>query len=108
LDTRVGSVGHAFVAARIAQLWPFQASVLLPVPADHEKVRKMVTYGTIEKIDNGSCRLTLGADTPQSLAFLLALLEIDFKVESSVELADALRQVTERFQRAAEGVDNRA
>jgi predicted DNA-binding transcriptional regulator YafY len=103
-----GGDAAAFVAARIAQLWPFQASVLLPVPADHEKVRRMVTYGTIEKIDNGSCRLTLGADTPQSLAFLLALLEIDFKVESSVELAGALRQVTERFQRAAEGVDNRA
>jgi len=91
----------AFVAAGIARMWPFQAAVVLPLPADHEKVREMVTYGTIEKIDNGSCRLIVGADTPQSLAFLLSLLEIDFTVESSVELAQALQQVADRFQRAA-------
>ena len=76
-----------FVAARIARMWPFQASVRLPLPADHEKVRRMVTYGTIEKIDDGSCRLIIGADTPQSLAFLLSFLEIDFEVESSVGIS---------------------
>lgn len=103
-----GGDAAAFVAARIARMWPFQASVLVAAPIDHEKVRKLVTYGTIEKIDEGSCRLTIGADTPQLLAFLLSFLEIDFKVESSVELADALRQVTDRFQRAAEGVGNSA
>lgn len=99
-----GEDAAAFVAARIARLWPFQASVLLSLPATHEKVRELVTYGTIEEIDEGSCRLIIGADTPQSLAFLLSILEIDFRVESSVELAAALRQVADRFQRAAEGV----
>jgi predicted DNA-binding transcriptional regulator YafY len=99
-----GEDAAAFVAARIARMWPFQASVRLPVPADDEKVRELVTYGTIEKIDNGSCRLIIGADSPQSLAFLLSLLEIDFVVESSIELAEALRHVAERFQRAADGL----
>jgi predicted DNA-binding transcriptional regulator YafY len=94
----------AFVATRFARMWPFQASVRLPVPVDHEKMRDMVTYGTIEKIDDGSCRLTIGADTPESLAFLLSFLEIDFEVESSIELADALRRVATRFQRAAGAV----
>ena len=61
----------------------------------------MVTCGTIEKIDEGSCRLIIGADTPQSLAFLPSVLEIDFEVESSTELAAALHAVVERFQRAA-------
>jgi hypothetical protein len=64
----------------------------------------MVTYGTIEKIDEGSCRLTIGADTPQSLAFLLSFLAVDFTVESSTKLAHALQHVAERFQRAADPV----
>ncbi len=91
----------AFVSAKIARMWPFQAAVRLPVPADSDKVRDLATYGTIEEIDNDSCRLTMGADTPHSLAFLLSVLEIDFVVESSVELARALQQVADRFQRAA-------
>jgi predicted DNA-binding transcriptional regulator YafY len=99
-----GGDAAAFVAARVARMWPFQASVLVPLPAGHEKVRKLATYGTIEKIEEGACRLIIGADTPQSLAFLLSLLEIDFRVESSVELATALQQVADRFQRAADGV----
>jgi predicted DNA-binding transcriptional regulator YafY len=98
----------AFVAARFARMWPFEAAVLLPLPADHEKLRGMVTYGTIEKIDEGNCRLIIGADTPQSVAFLLSFLEIDFKVESSTELAGALREVADRFQRAAEHLLNPA
>jgi predicted DNA-binding transcriptional regulator YafY len=97
----------AFVAARFARMWPFQASVRLPLPADHEKVRGMVTYSTIEKIDDDNCRLTIGADTPQSVAFLLSFLEIDFEVESSIELTEALHEVAARFQRAAAGVANR-
>jgi predicted DNA-binding transcriptional regulator YafY len=101
-----GGDAAAFVAGGVAHMWPFHASVRLPLPADHEKVRGMATYGTIEKIDNGSCRLTIGADTPQSLAFLLSFLEIDFEVETSVELAHALRQVAARFQRAAGDVGN--
>ncbi|HEX6356129.1 YafY family protein [Actinophytocola sp.] len=96
-----GGDAAAFVAAKIARMWPFQATVRLPLPAEHEKVRELATYGTVERIDEGNCRLTIGADTPQSLAFLLSFLEIDFVVESSVELARALHDVAERFQRAA-------
>jgi predicted DNA-binding transcriptional regulator YafY len=96
----------AFVATRIAGMWPFQAAVRVPLPATHEKVREMVTYGTIEKIDEDSCRLVIGADTPQSLAFLLSFLPVDFTVESSTELAWALQHVAERFQRAAAPVLN--
>ena len=98
----------AFLAGRIAKMWPFQAAVRLPVPADHEMMRGMVTWGTIEAIDNNSCRLIIGADTPQSLAFLLTFLEIDFEVESSTELAQALLHVADRFQRAATSVLPRA
>jgi predicted DNA-binding transcriptional regulator YafY len=99
-----GGDAAAFVASGIARMWPFQAAVRLPLPADHEKVRGLVTYGTVEKIDDGSCRLILGADTPQHVAFLLSFLEIDFEVESSTELAQALREVATRFQRAATSV----
>jgi predicted DNA-binding transcriptional regulator YafY len=94
----------AFLASKVARMWPFQAAIRVPLPADHEKMRRMVTWGTIEEIDESSCRLIIGADTPQSLAFLLSFLEIDFEVESSTELAQALQHVAERFQRAAASV----
>jgi hypothetical protein len=91
----------AFVAGTIAQMWPFQASVRLSVPADSAAARGYATYGTVEPIDEHTCRLTIGADTPTGLAALLSFLEIEFEVESSTELSAALLQVATRFQRAA-------
>lgn len=60
-----------------------------------EKVREMVTCGTIEKIDDGSRRLTIGAVPPPSPAFLLSSPEIDFTAQSEVELTRALQHVVE-------------
>jgi predicted DNA-binding transcriptional regulator YafY len=91
----------AFVASKIADRWPFRASVRLHAPADHVDLRGLSTYGTVEPIDEHTCRLTMGSDTPHSLAFLLTFLEIEFDVESSPALSAALLQVAGRFQRAA-------
>ncbi len=55
----------------------------------------MVTCGTIEKIDDGSRRLTIGAVPPPSPAFLLSSPEIDFTAQSEVELTRALQHVVE-------------
>lgn len=87
-------------------MWPFRAAVRLAAPAD--EMRASATHGTIEAIDERSRRLAVGADTQPAPAFPLSLLEIDFTVESSVELARALQDVAERFQRAAGQVINRA
>lgn len=97
-----------FVAEKFAGMWPFQASVRLAVPAADARLGGLSTYGRVEPIDEESCRVTIGADTPQALAFLLSFLEIDFTVESSVELAQALQDVAARFQRAAGQLANHA
>jgi biotin operon repressor len=93
-----------FVAARIAGRWPFQATIRLHVPADSPAALGCAPYGRIEPVDERSCRLEIGAETPAGLAFLLAGLEIDFHVESSIELAQALHEVATRFHTAASAV----
>ena len=99
-----GGDAAAFVTSTIARMWPFRATVRLHAPADSEVARGCAPYGRIEPVDDHSCRFELGADSPAALAFLLAGLEIDFEVESSIELAEALQDVATRFHIAASGV----
>ncbi|MFX0577317.1 hypothetical protein [Nocardia nepalensis] len=42
----------------------------------------------------------IGADSPQSLVFLLAAIDADFEIEDGEELAAHLRRITLRFQSA--------
>jgi hypothetical protein len=43
----------------------------------------------------------IGARSPQDIAFWLGVLDCDFEVEDSPELADAVRLLSERYARAA-------
>ncbi|WP_158884755.1 helix-turn-helix transcriptional regulator [Amycolatopsis anabasis] len=103
-----GGDAAAFVSRGVARMWPYQATVLLHAPADSPHARSATTYGRIEPVDEHTCRLTFGADTPHSLAFLLGALEVDFEVEDPPELADALLQLADRFRRGAANLSPRA
>ncbi|HCT80309.1 MAG TPA: DNA-binding transcriptional regulator [Micromonosporaceae bacterium] len=92
-----------FVAQRVAQRWPYQATIRLHVSADSPVAQDSASYGRIEPIDDNSCLLHLGADNPHGLAFLLGALEVDFEVENAPELAEQLIRVAGRFRRAAGG-----
>ena len=59
------------------------------------------TQGSIEPLGEDRCRVQIGARSPQDIAFWLGVLDADFEVEDSPDLADAVRRVGERYARAA-------
>ena len=60
------------------------------------------TQGTIEPLGEARCRVQIGARSPQDIAFWLGVLDADFEVEDSPELADAVRLISARYARAAQ------
>jgi predicted DNA-binding transcriptional regulator YafY len=96
-----GGDAAAFVARRVAQVWPYRATVRLHAPADSAEARRCATYGQVEPVDERTCLLRFGADSPHALAFLLAALEVDFEVQDPPELAGELLRLADRFRRAA-------
>jgi predicted DNA-binding transcriptional regulator YafY len=95
-----GGDAAAHVASGVARRWPSRAIIRLAVSADSDTARSAALYGTIEPIDAHSCRLDIGADSPQSLVFLLAAIDADFKIVDGEELAAHLRRITLRFRSA--------
>lgn len=98
----------AFVARGVARLWPYQATVRLPVPAESELVRGAHSYGRIEPVDDEHCLLHLGADSPHALVFLLGALDVDFDLVHPPDLAEQMSLVARRFRRAATQAGGRA
>jgi hypothetical protein len=77
--------------------------VRLHVPAQSPVAQRLTTHGRVEPVDERTCLLHLGADTPHGLAFLLGGLEVDFDVQDAPELAEELLRTADRFRRAVEG-----
>lgn len=81
--------------------WSFQARVRLAASEDVARRHIAPTVGTIEPIDDASCRLIIGADEMAWLARYLLSIPVEFEVESPNELKDELaiigRQLAERF-----------
>lgn len=83
--------------------WNFHARVRLAAPEDLARRHIAPTVGTIEAIDDSSCRLVIGADEMAWLARYLLNIPIEFEVESPQELKAELamigRRLVERFGR---------
>jgi hypothetical protein len=56
--------------------------------------------GTVEELDDSSCRLGVGGTSPESLAFWLGVMDADFEIVDSPELAEAVRRLAQRYARA--------
>jgi hypothetical protein len=54
----------------------------------------------VEAIDEHSCVLATGADTVETVAVYLGLLDVDFEVTEPPELVDRLRVLAARYLRA--------
>ena len=52
-------------------------------------------------IDQNTCVVEFGSDGPHELALWLRLFDADFEVLDAPELADAVREVGDRYHRAA-------
>jgi hypothetical protein len=54
----------------------------------------------VEAVDEHTCIVDAGSDTPQMLAVYLGLLDVDFEVVEPPELVEQLRTLADRYRRA--------
>ncbi|CAM5679392.1 DNA-binding transcriptional regulator [Streptomyces avidinii] len=91
----------AYVSQRVSgAAWRHHARVVVRAPAAAVIERINPAVGTVEALDGESCVLVTGADTVQSLAVHLGLLELDFEVTGPADLVEHLRRLAERYGRA--------
>ncbi|MFI6444339.1 helix-turn-helix transcriptional regulator [Kitasatospora sp. NPDC050543] len=80
--------------------WRHHARVTVHAPAATVVERINPAVGTVEALDADSCVLITGADTLQTLAVHLGMLDLDFDVTEPVELVTHLRRLAERYARS--------
>ncbi|MEV6280841.1 WYL domain-containing protein [Nocardia sp. NPDC051832] len=77
--------------------WPYQALVLLHVSAEIASARIWPGMGTVEAVDDHSCRLHVGAETPEALVWMISSSDLDFTLLTGPpELVAALRRQSAR------------
>ncbi|HEX8133791.1 MAG TPA: YafY family protein [Actinomycetes bacterium] len=82
-----------------AATWRYRARVRVHAPAAAvaERVPPAVL---VEAVDDHSCIVSAGSDTPHMLAVYLGMLDADFEVEEPPELVERLRTLAGRYRRA--------
>jgi predicted DNA-binding transcriptional regulator YafY len=92
----------AFVAAAVTTgPYAFSARVRLHAPVRVVAERVPPTVGVLDAADDGTCTLTTGSNSLDSLAVHLALIGVEFEVLEPPELAEHVRAMAERLARAA-------
>ncbi|GAA2308355.1 YafY family protein [Nonomuraea roseoviolacea subsp. roseoviolacea] len=79
--------------------WRYRARVIVHAPAAHVRDRLPIPI-EVESLGEDRCAFEPGSDHPEMLALYLGLLGADFTIVDAPELVDALRSLTERYQRA--------
>jgi predicted DNA-binding transcriptional regulator YafY len=93
----------AYVSRGVASAgWRYQARVTVNAPAETVAERLPPGVGSVEAVDDGTCRLTAGSGSPGMLAAWLGALEADFTVDpaEAPELAEHLHALADRYRRA--------
>lgn len=95
-----GGDAAAFVRSQISAI-PAQHQVVVHVHAPAAEVKRVVSHwGTVEAVDDRSCRLLMSVDTFEWPTVVLAAVAADFDVLEPPELRDHLRATAELFTRA--------
>jgi hypothetical protein len=81
----------------------YQATVLLRAPVAEVAGRVPRSVGTLEAVDDDTCLLRTGSDWLGGLAVYVAEIGVDFVVLDPPEFVDRVRQLADRFRRAADG-----
>ena len=79
----------------------FEAVVILHAPAGEITRRVPIQWGAIKAIDAHTCEYRTGDDDLKWLALRIANLGVDFEVREPPELAEQIRELAARFERAA-------
>jgi len=92
----------AYVSRGVASVRDrYDARVILRAPLAEVSGRVPRWVGTLEPIDDHTCLLSAGADWLGGLAVHVAEIGVDFEVLDPPEFADRVRELAERFRRAA-------
>jgi hypothetical protein len=82
-------------------MWSYRARVIVHAPAA-ALVQRLPWAITVEPLDDESCRLEVGSDSPELLAVYLGMLGADFRVDEreAPELAECVRALARRYDDA--------
>ncbi len=86
-----------------AAMWSYRADVIAHAPAS-AVIPRLPPAVTIDPIDERTCRVHVGSDTPEMLALYLGMLGADFEIEdpqAHPELVRHLHELADRYRRAA-------
>ena len=91
-----------YVSGRVsAAAWRHDARITVHAPAEVVVGKINPAVGYVEPVDAETCVLVTGADSLDTIAVYVSLLDLDFEVISPPELADRIRTLAARYQRAA-------
>ncbi|MFE6922402.1 helix-turn-helix transcriptional regulator [Nocardia sp. NPDC057663] len=96
----------AYLSRRLSsESWLWRTVVTLHGPATEIAERLWPGTGVLEPVDDVTCLLHLGADSPASLAWMITALDTDFTVTGPPELVTALRRLSDRCRNAVDAPD---
>jgi predicted DNA-binding transcriptional regulator YafY len=101
-DPPAGDVATYLLRGVGAATWRYRARVRVHAPAPAVAGR-LPPAVLVEAVDEHTCTVRVGSDTPQMLAVYLGLLEADFDVDGPPELVEQLQALADRYRRAIAG-----
>jgi predicted DNA-binding transcriptional regulator YafY len=87
----------AYVARGVSAAWRFRARIVIHARAETIAERIGPWVGTVEPIDESTCVLDAGANSMETMAVYLGMLDADFTVTEPRELVDHVRRLAERY-----------
>ncbi|WP_106246846.1 helix-turn-helix transcriptional regulator [Allonocardiopsis opalescens] len=88
--------------ARGVDAAPMRYRAAVTVHASAEQLRPWLSAAVqVEAVDERTCLVHAGAESPRLLAAYLAMLDLDFEVDGPPELLDAMAVIERRLRRAA-------
>ena len=87
----------AYVARGVASAWRFRARIVVHAPAAAVAERIGRGVGTVEAIDDRTCILEAGANSVETMAVYLGMLDADFSVTEPPELVEHVRRLATRY-----------
>jgi predicted DNA-binding transcriptional regulator YafY len=79
-----------------SRTWPFQAAVTLHESAEALADRVWPGMGVLEAVDDHSCLMYVGADSPWALSWMITSVGADFTVDGPPELIQEIRKLGQR------------
>ncbi len=101
-DPPGGDVATYLLRGVGAAMWRYRARVTVHAPAAAIAGR-LPPAVLVEAVDEHTCIVNAGSETPQMLAAYLGMLDVDFEVSESPELVEQLRKLADRYRRATSG-----